>query len=774
MRPVQFACGRVAVVLVFLIATVAPAPPIAAPPPPPLAGCRARGAFNHAECISHGPASGNRFGSIGRVEVYQVERGALIGLKFGGEPFDFDTPTRQCGDLGCPRNSMVWRPEGGGLDGSGLTLESGCGGRDMVCTVRYNPPYIGDAGEVYRVVYGEHYDGIFPRSGVAFALYTPPVLYRVQLDAVDTADRYIRAKGFNAFAVREGANPGEADCAKWDWWRAARRQVTFDIPACVLLPNYGLSYGGVLPTDSGRWTIVASPVGDASLPLKVRRTPYRVLTLNPSGDDIVTKVVEERRPIAELDVRPETTIMGLGTTQTVEVTVRAVKGEVGWLEGLAFSMPDILWADATPDAALRVLGIEETIPAEGFRLLDREERTFEVQIQAVGLGEGRLRARLTGADDVGAGIGVDFDTPITVEYVAPPDSTDPPDEGMPEPPVITRAADLPTSNTDIIEGTVAGAPGSTAIVSLAASTLGCNGAMAGAGVRVLGSIRVDFGADGTGPFSLQRFLLPNWMIYGLTTAGGLISEVGDCVPVSVNIPTVSIGDVEDVEGNGKGTTPFTFRVTLSNPSERTVSVGVQTADGTATAPGDYRAVAPTRLTFEPGETSLEVTVDVVRDAKEEPDEDFSVALSNAVGATIAPSDESGFDGLGVGTIVDDDGDNGTPTEPVDLRGTWSVEMSRGLPGGRASLQIRTQNPRSGKITGSLSIVYQGKTTIGQMAGSVKGDRLSLTFTYSGQPASRASGTLLKRGDKLTATLSVTDFRGRQSKGRMVLTDPSGG
>ncbi len=99
------------------------------------------------------------------------------------------------------------------------------------------------------------------------------------------------------------------------------------------------------------------------------------------------------------------------------------------------------------------------------------------------------------------------------------------------------------------------------------------------------------------------------------------------------------------EGNA-GTTAFVFSVTLSAPSGLTVTVNYATANGLATAPGDYASGGGT-LTFVPGDVSEDVVVNVVGDADPESNETFLVNLSSPVNATLA-------DGQATGTIVDDD------------------------------------------------------------------------------------------------------------------------
>ncbi|MBI2391069.1 MAG: hypothetical protein HYV09_15865 [Deltaproteobacteria bacterium] len=114
------------------------------------------------------------------------------------------------------------------------------------------------------------------------------------------------------------------------------------------------------------------------------------------------------------------------------------------------------------------------------------------------------------------------------------------------------------------------------------------------------------------------------------------------------VPSLSINDVSQVEGSAGiwTTTNFTFTVTLSAASGRTVTVNWATANGTAGAPGDFVFASGT-LTFAPGATTQTLTVQVRQDGLNESNETFSVNLSAATNATIS-------DGTGQGTIVNDD------------------------------------------------------------------------------------------------------------------------
>lgn len=114
-------------------------------------------------------------------------------------------------------------------------------------------------------------------------------------------------------------------------------------------------------------------------------------------------------------------------------------------------------------------------------------------------------------------------------------------------------------------------------------------------------------------------------------------------------PQLSIDDVRVIEGDDdlSPATPATFTVSLSKPSSVPITVEYGTADGSATDAWDYVAQHD-KLTFAPGDPlTKKVTIDVRGDEGDEPDEWFTVNLSNATNAQIA-------DATGIGTIEDDD------------------------------------------------------------------------------------------------------------------------
>lgn len=134
-------------------------------------------------------------------------------------------------------------------------------------------------------------------------------------------------------------------------------------------------------------------------------------------------------------------------------------------------------------------------------------------------------------------------------------------------------------------------------------------------------------------FGLQLFDLAA----GTAMAADATATITDNDP-----PELSIGDVSVTEG---GTASFT--VSLSNPDSAAVTVTAATSDGTAEAPGDYTHKTE-QLTVPAGAASAAFAVATREDTVAEPDETFTVTLSNPGNATIATASAEA-------TITDDDG-----------------------------------------------------------------------------------------------------------------------
>ncbi len=113
-------------------------------------------------------------------------------------------------------------------------------------------------------------------------------------------------------------------------------------------------------------------------------------------------------------------------------------------------------------------------------------------------------------------------------------------------------------------------------------------------------------------------------------------------------PIRSIANASVAEGDG-GLTDLVFNVTLSLPAPAGgVDFTATTANGTAEAPGDYLALVDAPFAIAEGETTATVTVQVVGDTEQEPDETFTVTIAtDAEGVVLGNA-------TATGTIVNDD------------------------------------------------------------------------------------------------------------------------
>lgn len=179
------------------------------------------------------------------------------------------------------------------------------------------------------------------------------------------------------------------------------------------------------------------------------------------------------------------------------------------------------------------------------------------------------------------------------------------------------------------------------------SNIACDPTGFGEGELLRGTASVTTDGSGAATFSaVLPSLVPGgqFLTATATDPNGNTSEFAQCISVDAP-PALLIVDNSVVEGNA-GPTNLVFTVTLSAGSAQTITVDYATADGTATQPADYAPTSGT-LTFAPFQTTGTITVAVTGDTVNEPNETFSVLLSNPVNATL--SDAQGF-----GTIINDD------------------------------------------------------------------------------------------------------------------------
>jgi hypothetical protein len=223
------------------------------------------------------------------------------------------------------------------------------------------------------------------------------------------------------------------------------------------------------------------------------------------------------------------------------------------------------------------------------------------------------------------------------------------------------------------------------------------------------------------------------------------------------VPSLSIDNQSVDENDGT----ITFTVTLSAASANTVTVDHEADFGTAssyatvlgTCAGasplvdDFAEITGTdgTLTFNPGETSKQVTHEICDDGVAEVDEQFSVNLValTAVNATIS-------DGQGIGTIVNNDtstmtfGTTATSTSPyLEAGGSLSGLFSMG--GCPADCQLRLFVPNI------VTLTVPGATSFDLISVDLEAV-LSATLSVTGTPG----GTLLSPTSTIaTHTISAT-------------------
>jgi hypothetical protein len=129
--------------------------------------------------------------------------------------------------------------------------------------------------------------------------------------------------------------------------------------------------------------------------------------------------------------------------------------------------------------------------------------------------------------------------------------------------------------------------------------------------------------------------------------------------VNDTAPTVSIGDasVNEDEGPAEVDVDLTFTGDTTG-TERTVVVNYQTVNGTATSPTQYTSRTG-HLDFAPGTVTGQISVPVVADVIDEPNQTFRVEITS-----VTPGDASVVDDSATVTVTDDDADVPPPTFSV--------------------------------------------------------------------------------------------------------------
>jgi len=149
-----------------------------------------------------------------------------------------------------------------------------------------------------------------------------------------------------------------------------------------------------------------------------------------------------------------------------------------------------------------------------------------------------------------------------------------------------------------------------------------------------------------GHFNDTNDLLGQDCLVALCPVGQIFDVATD---MCVALPTISINDVSQVEGDIDNT--FTFTITRTGITDTAISVNYDTFDGPAipfaTEGSDYVGIVSGTALIANGATSTTVDITVKGDTDVEPDEKFTITLSFPTGATIV-------DGQGLGIIENDD------------------------------------------------------------------------------------------------------------------------
>jgi CSLREA domain-containing protein len=170
-------------------------------------------------------------------------------------------------------------------------------------------------------------------------------------------------------------------------------------------------------------------------------------------------------------------------------------------------------------------------------------------------------------------------------------------------------------------------------------------------------------------------------------------------------PILSVVGTSVNEGNS-GNTNTIVTVNLSIAIGQTVTVLYQTFSMTATLGLDYQPVSGT-LTFAPGVTSQTVSVPIIGDTIDEPDETFRVGLFNAVNAGIAVSSNPP-----VVLIIDDD-----PAPAISVNDVGVIEGTSGTTNAVFTIYLSSQSSKGVSINYATA---DGTATAGADYQSVNG------------------------------------------------------
>ena len=223
---------------------------------------------------------------------------------------------------------------------------------------------------------------------------------------------------------------------------------------------------------------------------------------------------------------------------------------------------------------------------------------------------------------------------------------------------------------------------------------------------------------------------PEHLLITLSGSRGVYARLGAEVTIVDSphdtAPAISIGDISAPE-NSSGAVEVPL--TLSAPSQRPVTVTYATAPGTATVDDFVMKVGT--VVFPPNTTTVDASVVLNDDQIDEPNQDFTISLSNPLDATID-------DGTATFTIVDDD-----PPPIITVQGTNVSEDA-----GTATVKLKLSQPTENTVS-VLPTVASHSAHFGDHCAAVDSDPNPVdALTPSADPVTFAPGAT-------TATMVVT-------------------
>jgi hypothetical protein len=243
-----------------------------------------------------------------------------------------------------------------------------------------------------------------------------------------------------------------------------------------------------------------------------------------------------------------------------------------------------------------------------------------------------------------------------------------------------------------------------------------------------------------------------------TPASETITIQDDDVPAPGTIQlTFSTANVAENAGT------VTVTATRTGGSNGAVSVTLDTANGTALAPGDYTAVAGAILSWADGDTAPKsINITIVNDSLDEPDETFTATISNATGgATLGGTVTATI------TIQDDDlpasvvdvptvGDVGRVlfTALLSLSGLFLLRRRRGLAAPVLLLTLLSAEANAAAVREAKAVTLSQITTRAQVASIRLSDGSSLQVPLNAIEVADRRSPKNRKHTAMTSTQSL--------------------